>query len=159
MARGPLVKFDFDPFEIAGVSRRKFSDSDISEIMSDVSDLVKEKVLDYVGSGESPVSGRGAFKKLNPEYAKDQKGGNRTANLELEGDLLDSVKVIQAGNKLRLTVDEDQQPKADGHNNFSGESKLPVRRFIPYAKQDETFKSDIIKTIRDIVLEKLPNGE
>lgn len=153
-----LVKYDFDPFEIAGVSRRKFSDSDIQDIMSDVSDLVKEKVLDYVGSGESPVSGVRKFKALNEKYAKEQKGGSRLPNLELEGDMLNAVKVIPKGKKLRLTLDEDQQDKADGHNNFSGLSNLPPRRFVPKEDDGQTFKEDIIKHIRDIVLEKLPDG-
>ena len=155
----PLIKYDFDPFDIAGVSSKKFSDSDVEDIMSDVEDLVKEKVLSYVGDGVSPVKGRGAFKQLTEDYSKEMKHGSRKPNLELEGDLLDSVTVIRSGRKLRLTVGDDQMPKADGHNNFSGDSKIPTRRFIPYEKDGETFKSDILKDIRSIVLEKLDGEE
>lgn len=42
-----------------------------------------------------------------------------------------------------------EQGKADGHNNFSGKSKLPTRRFIPSEK--ENFKRFINKGIDQII--------
>lgn len=162
MGRKPLVKFDFDPFQIAGVSKRSIPDDLFDDILDEVSNYVKEQVLSKVGDGESPVGGRGTFEKLDKDYAKKEHGGNRTAKLELDGDLLDSVQIIRSGSKLRLTVGDDQQPKADGHNNFTGQSKLPTRRFIPFERDGESFDDEILKEIKSIVRDALPedkNGE
>lgn len=98
----------------------------------DVGEFVVGEILRAVSSGRSPVEGRGAFQKLDIEYAIREKGGNRTPNLELQGDMLDSLTFenIASGVEVGIFV-EDEQDKADGHNNFSGESRLPTRRFIP----------------------------
>lgn len=146
------IKFDFDP--LAGVGK-KITPSEEKRIVSRVKDYVLESVLSKVGEGISPVSGQGSFKRLNKEYAINQKGGNRLPNLELMGDMLDSLKIIKIGDKLRLTVDESQQDKADGHNNFSGKSALPRRAFIPDEKKGETFKKDILEGIRTIIEDEL----
>lgn len=146
------VKFDFDPFEIAGVSKRKIMN--VEEVLEDVEDYVITQVLSKVGDSVSPVSGQGRFRGLSKEYKefKASQGAGTKANLELDGDLLNSLKVeFVKGGKLRLTVDEDQVGKADGHNNFSGKSRLPRRAFIPDESKKETFKKDILSGIRSVV--------
>jgi len=146
-----IVKFDFDPFE--GFELTKGQKSDLTE---DISAFVKESVLDAVGSGRTPVAG-GAFKKnLSPVYAK--KTGKKISNLELTGDLLDSLEVkVVKGHKMRLTVSESEQDQADGHNNFSGKSNLPERQFIPNADRGQDFKKDIKKGIKEIIEDYLNN--
>lgn len=149
------VKFDFNPFKIANVQIR--NPEKRQEAISEVRDFVLKEVLKKVGDQQSPVSGRGRFTPLKPDYAaiKKKEAGNTKANLELEGDMLDSLSVdVVKGGKLRLTVSDDQQPKADGHNNFTGKSLFPKsrqRQFIPDEKRDQEFKRDINKGISDIV--------
>lgn len=151
------VEYKFDPLKIAGVKKSEVPRKALDDILSKVADYVKESVLSYVGEETSPVSGRGQFKKLSKDYSKEKKElvGNTKPNLESSGALLDSVKVIEKGTALVLTVDSDEMDKADGHNNFSGESKLPTRRFIPKASDGETFKRDILDGIKQIVKDEI----
>lgn len=149
------VEYEFDPFKIVGVDDSDISKSKKREILDDIADLVLTSVLEYVGDAKSPVKGRGNFKQLNKEYADKEHGGNRKAKLELDGDLLDAMHVKIKGDRLVLTIDEDQQPKADGHNNFSGDSILPTRRFVPNGKDGETFKQDILDEIKGVIEDNL----
>lgn len=151
------VAYKFDPFEIAGVDPSGLSKADKLEILDDVSDIVITSVLEYVGSANSPVSGRGKFAPLDEKYAEKEHGGDRNAKLELSGDLLGSLIVIKNGDSLVLTVPEEEQGKADGHNDFSGDSNLPTRRFIPNGADAETFKKSILNDIREHVRYKI-NG-
>lgn len=157
------VKYTFDPFELAGISRRGVSSEKREEVMSRVADYVKESVLNDVGNTRSPVTGR-KFKGLSTKgkdggyrAQKARQGGTPVPNLELDGAMLGSLEVEQGERRLTLTVGSDQQDKADGHNNFSGKSKLPERKFIPNAADDETFRPAIrdgIKQIIDTVIEE-----
>jgi phage gpG-like protein len=149
------VEYEFNPFKITGVDDSELTKAQKKDILDDIADLVLTSVLDKVGSGESPVKGHGKFKLLNKEYADKEHGGKRVSHLELNGDMLDSLKVIVKGDRLLLTVDEDQQPKADGHNNFSGDSLIPTRRFIPFAKDGETFKKDIMEEMEAHIKDKI----
>ena len=54
-----------------------------------------------------------------------------------------------SGNEITIGVFGDDAPKADGHNNLSGASTLPLRRFIP--GEGETYTRDIRKLIQDEV--------
>jgi hypothetical protein len=150
-----IFKYEFDPFEIAGVSRPKGETKE--RILEKVSDYVLEEVLSFVGDGVSPVAGQGKFKALSNEYKKKKKadGSSPVPNLELEGDLLDAltVKKNKKGNLELFVDDPDQQGKVDGHNDFTGRSPLPRRAFIP--SDDEGFKAKIEKTIKSIVLDEL----
>lgn len=151
------VEYEFDPFKVVGVDDSELSKAKKREILDDIADLVLTSVLEYVGEGKSPVKGYGAFKQLNKDYAEKEHGGNRKAKLELSGDMLDAMHVKVKGDRLILTIDEDQQGKADGHNNFSGDSLLPTRRFVPKGKDGETFKDDILKEIKGVIEDNI-NG-
>lgn len=147
------VEYLFDPFEIAGIDRDKIPKRVQNAILSDVADYVLESTLSDVGGQKSPVTGR-AFPKLSKDYLSQKKkeGGTGIANLELHGDMLDSLFVKKSGDQLRMSVSASQQAKADGHNNFSGESLIPQRKFIPNADEGETFRPEIRKGIRSIIL-------
>lgn len=54
-----------------------------------------------------------------------------------------------SGNEITIGVFGDDAPKADGHNNLSGASTLPLRRFLP--GEGETYTRDIRKLIQDEV--------
>lgn len=148
----PKVAYKFDPFELVGKDKDNFSRSQRNQILEQVGDYVVSSVLDDCDSSRSPVTGRG-FKKLSQTYAKKKKAqvGTTAANLKLDGDLLGSLEVKKSGGMLTLTVGSDQQGKADGHNNFSGDSNLPTRKFIPNDSEGETFRPGIRQGIREII--------
>ena len=139
------VKYDFNPFMgLRGEDRKKAA--------KELKEYVRNALLEKMRSGVSPVSGQSGFKRLKKEYAEEKKGGNRLANLRLEGDLYQSLQVVDSPNGgLRATVSSSEQGKADGHNNFTGKSSLPRRAFIPDVKQGEKFKADIERGIKEIV--------
>jgi len=116
----------------------------------EVGEFVVGEILRYVSSGNSPVSGRGKFQRLQSGYADKEKGGLRTANLELDGDMLDALQARNTVDGIKVGIFKSSQvPKADGHNDFSGESKLPTRRFIPDG--GEGFKRSINSGVKQIL--------
>lgn len=149
MAKRDLVKFDFNPFQMAEVSSRNLSQSQKKRILSEVKEYVAGQVVSDARSQLSSETGA-KWKGLSKEYKARKlalgKGG--VPNLRFEGSMLSAVRVVPKGdNELRLRVLADQQPKADGHANHSGRSKLPLRRFIP--KDD--FRPGIKARIKKIV--------
>lgn len=131
--------------ELKGLSK-----SEKSEVLDMIGELLVEQILDYVTSEKSPVTGRD-FKALSREYAlrKKEEVGNTRANLDLEGDLLSAVDFKIKGESIELGVFGSQAPKADGHNNISGKSKLPTRRFIP--DEGQTFAPEIRALVKETV--------
>lgn len=108
-----------------------------------------------VGEAKSPLDGS-RYQALSKDYKKfkQESGAPGVPNLDLEGDMLSSLEYVElSGGKLELGVFGDQAPKADGHNNFSGKSKIPERRFLP--GEGESFKSSIQKEVQGIVNEAL----
>jgi len=112
----------------------------------------------------SPVEGEGQFPKLTKEYADKEKGGRRTRNLELEGDLKEAIRYkrtrdgIDYGNFLK-----SQEEKADGHNQHSAKAKawakktgFPKAQYIPEGEQK--FRKGIEKEITKIIkgFEEIP---
>lgn len=152
------VEYKFDPFELVGIKKSEIPKDKRDELLDEIADFVLESVLSDVGSARSPVNGS-KFPGLSSEYKanKIRKGARPIANLELEGDLLDSLKVRKNHKEelLTLTVDPSQMPKADGHNNFSGDSMLPERKFIPNKDKDESFRPGIVNEIKRIILDAL----
>ena len=143
-------KFEFDPFDYAKVEKPK--GRKLSSILDEVADLVKEAVLTDVGETRSPVTGR-AFKGLSKDYKaeKQAQGGSGSPDLELSGSMLDALTVKRTRRgTLELFVDsEKEQGKVDGHNNFTGQSKLPERKFIPHS--DEDFRPAILNQIKSLL--------
>jgi hypothetical protein len=132
----------------------------LKDVPVDVRDTVKKEVGNYiveailsdVSKATSPVQGAGWQKTLNKRYAKEKsKYSNKLiANMELHGDMLDALEFKETANGIEVGIwDKSEVPKADGHNNFSGDSKLPERRFIPYKGQK--FKSDILQEVASII--------
>ena len=143
------VIYEFDPFKDLGLKQPKNASK--REILEDVGDYLVESILVEVSKTNSPVKGHGKFPKLSPEYKKFKRkeGAGGQPNLELEGDMLEALKYTTKGGKIQIGIKGKQGDKADGHNNHSGDSKLPLRRFIP--KDSETFKQGIIKGVKDII--------
>ena len=129
----------------------------------DVADYLKNEIIRTVHKGDSPVKGESKFQRLDTKYAKKEKGGVRLANLQLEGDLLDSFKVTPStGSLLKVGHEGGQVPKADGHNQASSKAKtwaakndFPKRRYIPATGQ--VFDDKITNEIRSIIKEYVPD--
>ena len=148
------VQFEIDPFEELGLEPPERA-SDRKAALREAAEFINESILSRVGEATSPVAGRGKFKKLTRDYAelKAEESGSPIANLELSGEMLDALKSTVKGNKIVTGITGSQAGKADGHNNFSGDSRLPERRFIPKAEDGETYKKDILAGIREILLD------
>lgn len=141
------IKYDFNPLK--GI---RLPENRRERALAEIKDFVWSQILGKTLEGNSPVSGARRYRPLTKKYADNQKGGNRTPNLRLSGELMQSVSVVDApGRGIRATVSSDQQRKADGHNNFTGLSKLPRRAFIPDAERGEIWKRNIESGIRTIV--------
>ena len=112
--------------------------------------MIVEDIKSFLAEGRSPITGR-AFPKLSENYADKKKNGDTTPNLYLEGDLYESLSYERDGDNLIIGVESDQEKKADGHNNFSGNSSLPPRRFLANSDEDQEFKNQ-----NKILLDTLP---
>jgi hypothetical protein len=122
-----------------------------SEVKKEVGDFVKDEILRSLSVGESPVEGE-TFKKLDKEYADEHKGGNRTPNLELDGDLLDALTYKPTDSGLEIGIFKSSElGKADGHNKWqrANNNRIPKRRFIP--RDSQKFDKSIRSGIKDIV--------
>lgn len=147
MARS--VKFKFNPFVLLGVDPPK-GVANRQQSLKDMSDFLLEQVLQDVGKAFSPVLDA-PFDPLSKSYSKFKrsKGRGGRANLEFKGDLLNALKTKVQGNQITLITEGKQAGKADGHNNHSGRSLLPERRYIP--KPRESFREGILDGMRRIV--------
>lgn len=118
-------------------------------------EYLKEQILTRVASSQSPISGGGFKATLSKEYAKQKQAevGNKKANLELSGGMLDSLGFKVTPNGIEIGVYGSAAERADGHNNFSNTSTLPERKFLP--EEGERFKGDIEKEVKRIIEDKL----
>jgi hypothetical protein len=132
------------------------------EAKREVADYLKNEVLRFLDRGTSPVAGEGRFKILDTKYAKREKGGVKTSNLELEGDLKDSLIVEPStGSFIKFGHEGSQTEKADGHNQISSRAQrwaasfdgapFPKRRYIPDSGQrfTDSITSEVKKIIND----------
>jgi hypothetical protein len=121
------------------------------ELVDQIGELLVEQVLSYVADVSTPISGAGFKRTLSPEYKKRKldEVGSGEPNLDLTGEMLNSLTYKVQGEKIELGVFGEDAPKADGHNNFSGKSSLPQRRFLPGEGQE--FKSDIKRLVKETV--------
>jgi len=122
-----------------------------------------------VAAKRSPVLG-GEFKKtLSKGYAKKKQElvGSKDANLELFGDMLDSLTFKNTRDGIEIGIfNKKQAQKADNHNKFSPESKatkVPPRQFIPNADENQNFKraiqNEVVNIIREYVKEDVTKAE
>lgn len=150
------VVYEFDPFDVTGLDSPA-TKRESRAALKDIAEYVRDEILQFVGDSTSPVAGYGKFKSLSKNYKEFKKGvsGSSEANMELYGDMLDSLEYKITGDKIQIGwFSGDQAAKADGHNNFSGESDLPLRRSIP--GKGETFKKSIVKGMKEIAKDFLP---
>ena len=144
------VKYTFNPFDLVG---EDVPTSGKTTVLRDIASFVRDSLLDKVGDGMSPVKGRGRFKALSPAYRSKKGASGRPPipNMEFNGDMLDALETKIEGNQITVSISGSEGDKAEGHNQHSKASELPVRRFIPNGKQDETWKRDILAGIKGII--------
>lgn len=124
------------------------------ELMTEIGEYLLSEVLDYVGTGKSPVTGK-EFQALSEKYAEDEKGGKRLANLDLNGDMMRAVEYQVEADRIKIGIfDEDEAIKAYGHNTgFKGhkwlDGKAPARKFIPDEK--ENFSKEIMLGVKELI--------
>ena len=117
-----------------------------SRIVKEVGEYLIEQTNLALSQSKSPVSGE-TFPRLSHDYRemKQKEGLGGSPNLEFTGKLKDAISYRATDKGLAIGVFGKEAPKADGHNNFSGESSLPQRRFLP--KEGQNYR----KAIKDIV--------
>ena len=131
---------------------------DWQAVKREVGNFVIDKILEKVADGDSPVKDQKNFKSLNREYAREQKGGDRTPNLRLSSDMLDALD-FKLGDRTDSSIDigafkNKQAVKAFAHNTgFKDHPTLQsrdlVRRFIP--RKSQKFDDEIRQGIREII--------
>lgn len=139
----PIKELDLD---IPRSSRR--------EALEAGAEYLRDAVLRKIAKGRSPVANGKWTRTLTKGYSKrkGEESSAKFANLELSGELLDSLDVSVDGSKLVYGVPSDQAGKAEGNNiGTYGRSKSTgrVRRFIPIG--DEKFSKDILSGLRDVL--------
>ena len=148
-----MKPFKFNPIEDLDLNIPKNKQK---QALQAAASYLKEAMLDYIGEGSSPVSGGKWVRGLTKGY-KDQKrefSSSIFANLEKEGDFLDSLKVSISGNDLVVNVGKDQVGKAEGFlTGLYGENakKEYKREFMPQG--DGKFNREIMGTIKSILEE------
>lgn len=124
------------------------------EIMEEAAEYLLTETLDYIANGISPVTGK-PLAKLTKEYADNEKGGDRTPNMDLYGDMMRAMEVKVEADRIRLGIfDADQAIKAYGHiTGFEGhpwlDGKVEKRKLVP--DEQEYFAPDIMSGVRDII--------
>lgn len=144
---------DIDLFE--GRSLKKATKSRIRE---EVGSFLVEQTLASMGEKKSPVAGAPGFKALSKNYKKRKLAevGSGEANLEFDGLMKDEVDFKPSESGIAIGVFGERAGAADGHNNLSGKSNLPLRQFIPDVGQN--YKKGIVveveRIIADIIAEE-----
>lgn len=130
-----------------------------SRIKSDVGDFLVEQIVKSAGQAKSPVAGESWKAKLSEKYAakKKSEGLPTKANMEFEGDYLDSLTYQETKDGIELGWFGDQAGKADGHNNLSGDSSLPQRRVLPDVGQKfiAPIQNELEKIVADSIADEV----
>lgn len=123
-----------------------------ARVKRDVGEYIVESVLKTVAGAESPVKGED-WPALSTKYKakKEAEGLAGEANMEFEGDMLDSLSFEETRDGVEVGIFGKEAWKADGHLKFSGEEGMaPRRRFLPGEGQE--FDSAIQDGIEEIIL-------
>lgn len=137
MAGKKFGEWEFDPERETGITVRK---EDRGQALEEVATFVKEQVLSRTADLKPSVAGGRWIESLTPEYKKRKLEETNVdkANLELHGDLLDSLKTGVRGRKVFIEVAEEERGKAEGHltGKYGKHSAIRPRQFMPVGSQD-----------------------
>lgn len=137
---------------------RKLPASVKQDIQDQVGQFLVEQTMISVSEEKSPVKGEGWKKTLSKEYAKikQKEVGNKLANMEFTGETLGELTFEPTKEGIKIGVIGERAPAADGHNNLSGKSSLPRRRYIPDEGQE--YKGPITKEIDRIIADSIASS-
>jgi hypothetical protein len=133
---------------------RKLSAETKESIRQEVGQFLVEQINLHLAKTQSPVDG-GTFKALSPKYKKEKQSDGLAGrpDLEFSGQMKDQIDFRSTSKGIEIGVFGSAAARADGHNNFSGQSQIPTRQFLP--KEGETFKSSIDREINKIINDKI----
>jgi hypothetical protein len=122
-----------------------------ARIQEEVGSYLVEQTLASMEEKKSPVQGAPSFKPLSKKYRlrKIDQVGSGDANLEFDGIMKDETDFIPSDTGIDLGVFGERAGAADGHNNLSGKSNLPLRQFIPDVGQK--YKANIVREVDRII--------
>ncbi len=151
-----MPTFEFDPFEKTGL---EITEGPLKrKALRAVAEYVKEQALLHIGDGTSPIKGGKWKRSLSPTYKAEKKEVSSAdfSNLELYGDMLDSLESKVNDTTITYGVPESSKEaaKADGNNRgtyglSNRRNRSKAREFIPVGEQ--TFKDKIWQGVERIL--------
>lgn len=128
------------------------SAADRRSAKDEIGEFLIDSILQNVGTAKSPIKGE-SFPALTKDYKKSKvdQGAGTKANLELHGDMLDALVFKHTAKGVKVGILGEEAAKADGHNNFSGKSRITQRRFLP--GEGQAFKPSIETEVNSIIRE------
>jgi len=127
-------------------------------IQDEVGNFLVEQTLINMEKQTSPVAGAPNFAPLSKEYAKLKRRdvGNARPNLEFDGEMKDQLNFKPAPMGIEVGYFGDRAPAADGHNNLSGKSHLPLRQTLPDEGQSykRPIQAEVDRIVADIIAEE-----
>lgn len=141
--------------EIDLFSGKNINKTTKNAIRREAKEFLVNQTLNSLSSQQSPVKGAPYDTTLTKKYKamKSADGRGTSANLEFKGDLHASLKGRSSEDGILLGHFNKQAAKADGHNNLSGDSELPERRYLP--KPSEQYKKPIQTGLEQIVANEI----
>ena len=122
----------------------------LASAKQEVGEYLVNETIRYMEEGRSPVAGEPPWPKLDKDYAAEEHNGDRTPTLNATGRLRESLQFRVSDDGVEVGIfHKSEQAKADGHNNFSGKSQLPQRRFVPSGGQ--SYRSEIMANVDRIL--------
>lgn len=149
------IEYSFDPIDELGLDIPRNKRREALEVAAE---FIRTEMLDYIGEGKSPVAGTPAkWAGLSKAYKEFKSGESSSAiaNLELTGELLDSISFDSNSREVTITVADSQAAKAEGHltgiygDHMTGPPK--PRKFMPLG--DENFKRPILSKLKELLSE------
>jgi hypothetical protein len=145
---------EIDLFEGLGALKKRTK----ARIQNEVGEFLVEQTLVHMNEKKSPVQGGGTFAPLSKQYKKRklEEVGSSEANLEFDGQMKDETDFETTDDGIAIGVFGERAGAADGHNNLSGKSQLPLRQFLPDVgeKYKRPIEQEVKRIIADIVAEE-----
>ena len=143
--------------KILSLNLNEIPEEDRDDAKQEVIDFLKEQLLVDYSNRLSPVTGK-TWKGLSADYKefKSTISSDVTANMELNGDMLDSLEVRdRSGNEIEAGFFESSEA-IKAFNHTTGDT-VPKRPLIPRPK--ESFRKGIMSEIDSILEEFRDAGE
>jgi hypothetical protein len=126
--------------KVSGEGRKRL----LFQLIGDLQDVT---MLNF---GETGIARPEEWQELTPKYADAKKGGNRTPNLILKGNLINSFQHSVEENKATLT---NSAPYADEHQFGAKYKNLPARPYYPVDQSGENLTPFAEERLAQIVEE------